>query len=122
MNDYSSVSTAHRICIFFYGMASLGLLIDLFSSPIHRTAGQWVFLGMLLALLIGGHTALAIGASNARPWARAWSIVIAALYVFAFPLGTFVAVYLFYKCKNPWQGPKHRPSLAYAWPISPERP
>ena len=121
MNDYSGVSTAHRICSFFYGMALLGLLCELF-TPIHRTLGQYLFLGILIVLLIGGHLVLAFGASAAKPWARSWSIAIAVLYVFLFPLGTIVAIYFFYKCKNQWQDPKQRRSLADAWPASPENP
>jgi hypothetical protein len=121
MNDYDGVSIAHRLCAVVWGLFLLDQVYEFFTTA-HHSPGEWAFIGLFGTLGLCGHIVLAVGASNARPWARPWSIAVAVLYLFAFPFGTMVAVYLFYKCRHQWQIPKQPQSLADAWPASPRQP
>ncbi len=50
------------------------------------------FLAVSCGVLAAGHLIVSFGLFRLRAWARPWAILISALWLFAFPFGTLIAV------------------------------
>ena len=52
------------------------------------------------------HAVVSKAARKFQQWSRSASLGIAVLYLFVFPIGTVLGVYLIMICRHPWPNPK----------------
>ncbi len=117
MENYVKVGRAHRALAALYGLATLffiyALVLD--HESINSMPGVILLTG-LVAGLCSAHLAASIGASNAKPWARTLSIIIAVPLLIGFPVGTFVGIYILINSSAEWKVKKYDNKLLDGWP------
>jgi hypothetical protein len=117
MENYVKVGRAHRWLAALYGLATLFFIYALIfdRESINSMIGG-IFLTVLVAGLCSAHLAASIGASNAKPWARTLSIIIAVPLLIGFPAGTVVGVYILINSSAEWKVKKYDSKLLDGWP------
>lgn len=101
MEKHIKVARVHRVLSWFYGLITVLFLGAVFLSgeiPPLAVLFFMIVLGGVFAL----HHFTAIGAREAKPWARRTSIGIALLMILGFPLGTLIAIYLLINTTGGW--------------------
>lgn len=94
--------SAHRGLAIFYGLLALTFVVIFSGAPkIDMTVIGPTLLVLIICVI---HSAIALGASRAAPWARISSIVVACLMLLAVPIGTLIGIYLLSNLKWPKAG------------------
>jgi hypothetical protein len=122
MENNIKVARVHRMLSCLYGVIAAICLLGTATEVWHGRQGDWV-LGLVAFLFFFGLAALhhftSNGAWDAKPWANTTSMVIAALMLFGFPIGTFIGVYLLTHSR--WHStPKYSGDLTAGWPVQPD--
>ena len=117
MDNYVKVARAHRIIAAIYGLLTIFCVYSLFfdSESVNSILGLAIF-SVVIGILFIAHLAASIGASNAKPWARTLSIVIAIPLLFGFPAGTVAGIYILMNSNAEWKIKKYDSKLLEGWP------
>jgi NADH:ubiquinone oxidoreductase subunit 6 (subunit J) len=101
MEKHIKVARVHRALSWLYGLVTvlfLGASLMSGNTPPLAVLFFLIIFGGIFAL----HHFTAIGAREAKPWARKTSIGIALLMIIGFPLGTLIAIYLLINTTGGW--------------------
>lgn len=89
----------HRVIAWFYGV--IGAILTLFAA-FSGGKGPAFIVALIVGAIVLLHAVLAAGARNRNEVAKFGSVVVGALMLFAFPIGTIVGGFLIYNGVQNW--------------------
>ncbi|HEU0153442.1 MAG TPA: hypothetical protein VFQ84_08870 [Arenimonas sp.] len=113
MEPHTKTARAHIALAVLYALLFLGFLFLVANGEYDLTHASVLLPLVVFLAVVGAHALAGWGARQRAGWARVLSIVIGALMLFGFPLGTLIGAYLIYNGTRDWALPK-APGPSYA--------
>src|SRR6266705_122710 len=95
------LARVHRFLALLYGLLPIPFLVVMAQDKVHLTA--LAIVGAIFWSLTGIHFLVSLGANDGKAWARVSSLVIGAVMLLGFPIGTVIGGFFLISAGWSWE-------------------